>query len=64
VAAFRTLRSKTVRWRPAKGRGFEHLTVQATKDEIVARSVLIGVRGGARLGVHYTVACDADWTVR
>jgi hypothetical protein len=64
VAAFRTLKSKTVRWRPANGHGLEHLTVQATKDEIVARSVVVGGYEGTPFGVRYEITCDKRWAVR
>jgi hypothetical protein len=64
MGAFRPLVKKSVRWRPIEGTGLEHLTVGIEGDAIVARSVLIGERGGAPYGVHYMVACDADWTVR
>ncbi|MEX0590540.1 MAG: putative glycolipid-binding domain-containing protein [Xanthobacteraceae bacterium] len=62
--AFRALKSKTVRWRPAKGSGLEHLEVRAEKNAIVARSVVIGEYEGKPYGVHYTVTCDRRWTVR
>ena len=64
MRAFRPLTQKSVRWRPVEGTGLEHLTVAIEGDTIVARSVVIGERGGAPYGVHYSIICDADWTVR
>ncbi|MCC6947758.1 MAG: putative glycolipid-binding domain-containing protein [Bradyrhizobiaceae bacterium] len=64
MAAFRAFKSKTVRWRPAKGLGLEHLTVRAEKNAIVARSVVIGEYAGKPFGVRYTAICDKDWTAR
>jgi len=64
VAAFRAFNSKTVRWRPAKGTGIEHLTVATEKNAIVARSVLIGEYEGKPFGVRYQATCDKRWTTR
>jgi hypothetical protein len=62
--AFRKLKSRSVRWRPVEGAGLEHLTVRSEGAAIVARSVVIGQRGGRRYGARYTIVCDADWWVR
>ncbi len=61
---FRTLDSRSVRWRPVGGGGLEHLTVRAVNGSIVARSAVIGARGGTPYGVSYTIVCDSDWLVR
>ncbi len=55
---------RTLRWRPSEGEGLEHMTIRATADGVIARSVVIGERGGRPYGVHYRVGLDADWTVR
>jgi uncharacterized protein len=62
--SFRTLDTRSVRWRPVAGGGLEHLTVGRADGAIVARSVVIGARGGMPYGVSYTIACDTDWRVR
>lgn len=64
MAAFRPLKSKTVRWRPVKGSGLEHLEVRAEKNAIVARGVVIGQYNGKPFGVRYKTICDKRWTVR
>lgn len=61
--------TRTVRWRPWTGTGLEHLTLAvedhaAEGPEIVARSVVIGARGGRPYGVDYTLVCDQAWRVR
>ena len=62
--SFRTLDSRSVRWRPAQGGGLEHLTVRPENGTIVARSTVIGARGGTPYGVSYTIVCDTGWRVR
>jgi hypothetical protein len=62
--SFRMLDARTVRWRPAQGGGLEHLTVRLENGTIVARSTVIGARGGTPYGVSYTIVCDAGWGVR
>jgi uncharacterized protein len=64
MGVFGPLTKKSVRWRPAKGLGLEHLTVQAEKNAIVARSFVIGEYEGKPFGVHYRAVCDKGWTVR
>jgi uncharacterized protein len=64
MAAFPALKSKTVRWRPAKGKGLEHLEVRAEKNAIVASSVVIGEYDGKPFGVRYKAICDRCWIVR
>jgi hypothetical protein len=64
MAAFGALKAKTVRWKPAKGPGLEHLTVRAEKGAIVARSVLIGEYEGKPFGVRYKAIFDKRWTTR
>ena len=61
---FRRLGRRTVRWRPVEGEGIEHLTIGPECDEIVARGVIVGDRGGRPYGVDYTIVCGADWAVR
>jgi hypothetical protein len=61
---FRTIQSRTVRWRPLDDIGLEHLTVGADNGKIVARSVAIWQRNGTQYGMHYTLTCDADWAIR
>jgi hypothetical protein len=62
--SFRTLETRSVRWRPVAGGGLEHLTARRRNGSIVARSVVIGARGGAPYGVSYTIMCDTGWRVR
>jgi hypothetical protein len=62
--SFRTLETRTVRWRPVQGGGLEHLTVRSASGSIVARSTLIGARGGTPYGVSYTIVCGTDCRVR
>jgi uncharacterized protein len=62
--SFRTLVTRSVRWRPVAGGGLEHLTARHVNGSIVARSVVIGARGGAPYGVSYTIVCDTGWRVR
>lgn len=57
-------RALVARWRPMAGDGLEHLAVRPEGDEIVARGVVIGERGGKPYGVDYTVGCDRSWAVR
>jgi hypothetical protein len=64
MGAFRPLSTRTLRWRPATGLGLEHLTIQAAKNAIVARSVVIGEFEGKPFGVRYETICDKRWTVR
>jgi hypothetical protein len=64
MSSFRALDTRSVRWRPAQGGGLEHLTIRSVNGAIVARSVVIGARGGAPYGVSYTIVCDSDWRVR
>lgn len=64
MAAFRSFKSKTVRWRPAKGLGLEHLTVRREKNAIVARSIVVGEYDGKPFGVHYKATCDTRWVTR
>jgi hypothetical protein len=64
MSSFRTLAARSVRWRPVQGGGLEHLTVRPVNGAIVARGVIIGARGGAPYGVHYTIVCDSNWVVR
>lgn len=61
---FRPAMARTVRWRPAQGPGLEHLTLEPDGDEILARGVVIGDRGGRPYGVDYTIVCSPDWVVR
>lgn len=61
---FRPARARTVRWRPVQGPGLEHLTLESDGDEISARGVVIGNRGGRPYGVDYTIVCTQDWVVR
>ena len=60
---FRTIQSRTVRWRPLEGIGLEHLTVGADGGKIIARSVAIWERNGTRYGMHYTLTCDVNWSI-
>jgi uncharacterized protein len=61
--SFLELTSRTVRWRPLGGDGFEHLTVAKVGDRITADSVVIGARDAPPYGVRYRIVCDAGWTV-
>jgi hypothetical protein len=62
--SFRALDTRSVRWRPVGDDGLEHLTIRSVNGAIVARSLVIGARGGTPYGVSYTIVCDADWRVR
>jgi hypothetical protein len=64
MSSFRTLDTRSVRWRPVQGSGLEHLTVRCGNGAIMARGVVIGARGGTPYGVSYTIVCDSDWRVR
>ena len=56
------MRTRSVRWRALDSVGLEHLTIGVEGGAIVARSVVIGQRGGMPYGVSYTVRCRPDWT--
>jgi uncharacterized protein len=45
------------------GTGLEHLTLSIESGQIIARSVLIGERGGRPYGVSYVIVCDAGWVI-
>ena len=55
---------KTVRWRPLRGEGLEHLTVRAAGGGTRADSVVAGTFEGRHFGAAYRVECDAGWRVR
>ena len=59
--SFRPLTARDVRWASAAGAGLEHLHLTATPDGAVARSVVIGERGGRPYGVSYEIRLDPDW---
>ena len=61
--AFRPLSERAVRWRPEEGEGLEYLHLRATPGGIVARSVVIGERGGQPYGASYEITCDREWRV-
>ena len=61
---FRTLKSTTARWQASEGIGLEHLHLDRHANNIVARGIVIGERGGAPYGAQYEVACDDTWCVR
>jgi len=58
---FQPLTARDVRWASIDGVGLEHLHLTATPDGVVARSVVIGERGGRPYGVRYEIRLDADW---
>lgn len=62
--SFRAARPRSLRWRPVEGVGLEHVTVQPEGDEILARGVVIGDRGGFPYGVDYTIVLTRGWSVR
>jgi hypothetical protein len=64
MSSFRTLDTRSVRWRSLAGGGLEHLTVGPRNGAIGARGVVIGARGGTPYGVSYTIVCDSGWRVR
>ena len=45
------------------GTGLEHLTLSIESGQVIARSVLIGERGGCPYGVRYVIVCDAGWVI-
>ena len=45
------------------GTGLEHLTLSNESGQVIARSVLIGERGGCPYGVRYVIVCDAGWVI-
>jgi hypothetical protein len=55
---------RSVRWRAISELGLEHLTLKQGEHGPIARGVVIGQRGNRAYGVHYEVACGADWAVR
>jgi hypothetical protein len=61
---FRAIESITARWAPLEGSGLEHLTVRHEDGAYIARSALIGERGGAPFAIRYTLICDGNWHVR
>jgi hypothetical protein len=58
------MKMRSVRWRSLEDGGLEHLTLSLAADSIVAKSVVIGARGGRAYGVRYGIVCDAGWVVR
>ncbi|WP_182087127.1 putative glycolipid-binding domain-containing protein [Aureimonas sp. ME7] len=60
---FRPLPSRDVRWAPVEGEGLEHLHLSATPSGVVARSAVIGERGGIAYGIFYEIHLDAGWRV-
>jgi len=60
---FQPLSARDVRWAPLSGQGLEHLHLTATPDGVVARSVVIGERGGRPYGVSYEIRLDPLWHV-
>jgi len=64
VTPFAPPRRCLARWRPERGEGLEHLTLNPEGAEVLARGVVIGARGGEPYGVDYTIACDRRWRVR
>ena len=57
-------RRRALRWRPRDGEGLEHLVFGREADDLVARSVVIGSRGGHDFGLDYTIVCDDAFRVR
>jgi uncharacterized protein len=45
------------------GAGLEHLTLSIEAGQVIARSVVIGQRGGYPYGVRYMIVCDAGWVI-
>ncbi|KTR05064.1 transcriptional regulator [Aureimonas ureilytica] len=62
--SFQPLLARDVRWAPVSGAGLEHLHLTTTPDGVVARSVVIGERGGRPYGVSYELRLDAEWHVQ
>ena len=58
----------TCRWRQLTAGdandGLEHLYVNSCDGNIIASSVVIGEGKSGKFGVHYTLICAADWSVR
>ena len=48
-------------WRSPSG--IEHLTLSIESGQVIARSVVIGERGGCPYGVRYMIVCDAGWVI-
>jgi hypothetical protein len=46
-----------------EGAGIEHLTLSIESGQVIARSVVIGERGGCPYGVRYMIICDAGWVI-
>ena len=46
-----------------EGAGIEHLTLSIKSGQVIARSVVIGERGGCPYGARYMIICDAGWVI-
>ncbi len=71
--SFKDQFTATYRWRqvqsngtPGSGldSGIEHLYVNSCENNIIASSMVIGQSNGRPYGIHYTVICAPDWSVR
>ena len=58
---FRAIAAREIRWKPMDGDGLEHLSLRPDGGGgAVARSVVVGERGGKPYGVRYSVVCDGS----
>jgi hypothetical protein len=55
---------KVIRWEPIDRNGIEHLHIRTTTGGLVAQSVVVGTRNGAKYGIFYRVVLDASWVAR
>lgn len=53
-----------IMWAPWEGPGLEHLHLTQKSDGIMADGLIIGVRDGLPVRVHYTIICDEQWRMR
>ncbi|KAF4244274.1 hypothetical protein CNMCM6805_009276 [Aspergillus fumigatiaffinis] len=55
---------EATRWESIGRNGIEHLHIRTTTGGLVAQSVVVGTRDGAKYGIFYRVVLDANWVVR
>ena len=60
--------STTCRWQhltdAGDANGIEHLHVNSCENNIIASSMVVGGEPGKFFGIHYTIICAPDWSVR
>jgi hypothetical protein len=51
---------EATRWESIDRNGIEHLHIRTTTGGLVAQSVVVGTRDGAKYGIFYRVVLDAN----